>query len=565
MASPGSLVDKIDALRRFVEVVDGYVPEQRLATVRAVASRAGERLSLSREHTVVALAGATGSGKSSIFNALAGLDASPVGLRRPTTGAAHACVWEPDGAGELLDWLDVAPSRRFDQETALNSDDEKALRGLVLLDLPDLDSVDSSHRIEVDRLLTLVDLVVWVLDPQKYADRLVHRQYLEQFRRHRDVTVVLLNQADILGPADTEQCLADLVRLLDADGLAGVPTLATSTIGPPGLGPLREILERTVAARLAALRRLAADVDTVVVDLAPLVEVEPPQWALADDAVESGVVRALTDALSHAAGVPVVAVATQKAYRHRAIRAMGWPVARWLRRLRPDPLSRLRLGGRTVDGRAEPGAAADGAVASEVAPVGATSVPPAAPVAQAAVGLALRTLAERAGGALPAPWPAAVLAAARSRRDDLADALDMAIARTDLGLSRRRQWWRVVGALQWLAALVTLVGLLWLAVRFGLLALGLPELLPAPRAGRMPLPTLLFLGGLLAGLLVSVIVRPLIGLAARRARARATRRMRAAVRDVATEMVITPVRRVLHAYRDARAALWAVGDGQPSH
>ena len=57
--------------------------------------RAGARLALSRDHTVVALAGATGSGKSSLFNALARLELSPVGVRRPTTGVAHACVWGP--------------------------------------------------------------------------------------------------------------------------------------------------------------------------------------------------------------------------------------------------------------------------------------------------------------------------------------------------------------------------------------------------------------------------------------------------------------------------------------
>ena len=55
-----------------------------------LARRAGERLRLSGSHTVVALAGATGSGKSSLFNALAGGRLSAVGVRRPTTGVAHA-------------------------------------------------------------------------------------------------------------------------------------------------------------------------------------------------------------------------------------------------------------------------------------------------------------------------------------------------------------------------------------------------------------------------------------------------------------------------------------------
>ena len=72
----------------------------------------------------------------------------------------------------------------------------------MLLDLPDFDSVEASHRVEADRLLALVDLMVWVLDPQKYADKVVHRRYLAQFGRHRDITVVALNQADLLSPAD---------------------------------------------------------------------------------------------------------------------------------------------------------------------------------------------------------------------------------------------------------------------------------------------------------------------------------------------------------------------------
>ncbi len=311
-----SVVDRVEALRRFLRAVEDHLPEQRLACARTIVDRAGERLSLSREHSVVALAGATGSGKSSLFN---------------------ACVWGPERAGELLDWLAVPPARRFRRESALDGEDERTLRGLVLLDLPDFDSVEEAHRVEVDRLLTLVDLVVWVLDPQKYADRVVHEQYLAQFHRHRDVTVVVLNQADLLGPADTERCLDDLERLLVKDGLAGVRVLATSAVDRPGIQPLRELLERTVAARQAALRRLGADVDGVVADLAPLVAPEA-----AEDTVDRDSVRALTGALARAAGVPVVASATARAYRHRAIGTMGWPVSRWLRKLgqggdrRPD-------------------------------------------------------------------------------------------------------------------------------------------------------------------------------------------------------------------------------------
>ncbi|WP_240942082.1 GTPase [Planosporangium thailandense] len=532
---PSDVPERVNALRRLLRAVDGHLPEQRLAAARTVVDHAGERLRLSGEHCVVALAGATGSGKSSLFNALTRLQLSPVGVRRPTTGVAHACVWGPDNSGELLDWLGVPPSRRFRRESALDGDDERTLRGLILLDLPDFDSVEQSHRVEVDRLLSLVDLVVWVLDPQKYADRVVHTQYLAQFSEHRDVTVVVLNQADRLQPADVTRCVDDLKRLLVADGLDGVPVFATSAVERPGALPLRELLESTVAKRQAALLRIGGDVDGVVADLAPLFEPEA-----AEHTVDRETVETLTGALAAAGGVPVVADAARRAYTHRAVGAVGWPVSRWLRRLRPDPLRRLRLG--------------DAKESDEKEPIAATSVPPAAPAERAAVGLALRALGERAGAGLPDPWPAVILAAARSRADDLPDALDTAIARADLGMDRRPLWWRLVGGLQWLVALAALVGLLWLAVRYVFFALGLPEL-PGPHVGRVPLATVLLVGGLVAGLLVSIVARPLIRFGARRAQARVQNRLRTAVKEVARDLVVAPVREVLHAYADARSAL----------
>ncbi|GIJ50767.1 hypothetical protein Val02_76530 [Virgisporangium aliadipatigenens] len=534
------LVSRVEALNAFLQTVTGAVPEATLGKAREVVTKAGKRLALSRDHTVVALAGATGSGKSSLFNAIAKLQLSQVGVRRPTTGLAHVCVWGPDRAKPLLDWLGVPSGRRFSRESALDGDDEAALRGMVLVDLPDFDSVHESHRAEVDRLLELVDLVVWVLDPQKYADKVVHEQYLSRFTRHRDITVVVLNQADLLGQTDAERVVADLRRLLDADGLVDVPVVITSAVTAPGTGALRHALEYGVSSRQGLLRRLTADVKAVAEDLAPLVSVEAGEAALDRDTV-----RRLSDALADAAGVPAVVEATEQAYLHRAGRAMGWPLVRWFRRMRPDPLRRLHLGG---------------AGQAEVVP--ASSLPTSTAAEKAAVALAGRAVADRAvsthgsGGvrALPEPWPAALLAAARSKLHDVPDALDVAITRTDLGLAEHRLWWRVVGIVQWVAAAVALVGLAWLGVRLLWLVLGLPDL-PAPTYGGIPLPTAMLAGGLLFGLLLSVVVRPLITIGARRARRSADKKLRNAVANVAAEMIVEPVRAVLGSYGRARETL----------
>jgi GTP-binding protein EngB required for normal cell division len=534
------LVERLDALSRFLRVVDPYLPDSDLVAAHTLVERAGSRLALSQDHTVVALAGSTGSGKSSLFNALARLKLSPVGVRRPTTGVAHACVWGPlEPANRLLDWIGVLPRQRFIRESALDGDDEAALRGLVLLDLPDFDSVERGHRLEVDRLLGLVDQVVWVVDPQKYGDRILHNAYLRQFRAHADITIVVLNQADRLSTADTEVVLADLKRLLEEDGLVEAPVMATSAKQPGMLTELRETLEKTVAERQAALRRLSGDLDTVSEQLA--VMIGPPA---AEDEVDRATVRQLADALAASAGVPAVAAATANAYRHRAAASTGWPVLRGLRRFRPDPLRRLHLT-ETV------------ATSAETGVVPRTSLPEADAAQKSAVGLTVRAVAARASAPLPEVWSAPLNAAARSRTGDLPDALDRAVATTDLGLDRRPLWWRAVGLLQWALVLAAVAGLGWLLVGYGLRALGLPPV-EYPKVGEVPLPTLLLLGGLILGVLLWLLLKPIVNWGARRARRRAEQRLRAAIMAVAREYVVAPVREVLNSYAQAREALTAV-------
>lgn len=539
-----ALLSRVRGLELFLRAAEQHLPEQQLVPARTLVERASARLALSRDHTVVALAGSTGSGKSSLFNALARLELSRVGVRRPTTGATHACVWgPPESAAGLLDWLGVLPRHRFVRESPLDGDDEAPLRGLVLLDLPDFDSVEQTHRHEVNRLLGLVDLVIWVLDPQKYADRVVHEGYLRHFNRHRDVTVVVLNQIDRLPDADLPHVLDHLRRLLETDGLGGARLLAASAADLRGTAELRTLLERAVAQRQAALQRLAGDVDAVVDRLGELVGP-----AVAEDWIDRATVTRLTDALTDAAGVPVVAEAAERAYRTRAAAVAGWPILRGLRRLRPDPLRRLR--------RAQRAQGSDSAAASAATPDATPDTPLPAAAQRSAVSLAVRVVADRAAEPLPAAWPNAAAAAARSRLDELPDALDRAVASADLGLDRKPLWWRLIGALQWLVTLAAVAGLGWLVTGYALRALEVREL-TYPALGPVPVPTALLAGGLLLGALIALLTKPIVNRAARRTRRRAEARLRAAVDEVGREHVVAPVRAVLRAYAEARDAFLA--------
>jgi len=96
------VLTKIEALEDATEAGHGRLDQVVLSEASQIVDRAGQRLRMSGDLTVVALAGATGSGKSSLFNALTGLDLAAIGTRRPTSSMPLACVWGEEPAGELL-------------------------------------------------------------------------------------------------------------------------------------------------------------------------------------------------------------------------------------------------------------------------------------------------------------------------------------------------------------------------------------------------------------------------------------------------------------------------------
>src|SRR5690606_30735070 len=131
-----------------------------------------------------------------------GLDLAEVGYLRPTTSEPLACAWGPAGATELLDWIGVARRDQISRRSVLDAPRDDAFEGLVLLDLPDHDSVVLANQEIVDHVARYADLFVWVLDPQKYADAAIHARYLRPLATHKDSSVIVLNQADRLSETD---------------------------------------------------------------------------------------------------------------------------------------------------------------------------------------------------------------------------------------------------------------------------------------------------------------------------------------------------------------------------
>lgn len=517
----GALRTRLDALNELVglsrtRLETDTLAEAGLAEAGRVLDEAAARQRLSARHTVVAVAGPTGSGKSSLFNALAGVPVSETGLRRPTTSAPIALSWSEGSAG-LLDRLAV-PSRLRRRPLAGGAADEE-LQGLVLIDLPDHDSAVTAHRDQVDRVLGLVDAVIWVVDPEKYADAVLHERYLRPLAGHAEVTFVVLNQIDRLGGEAADIVLDDLRRLLDEDGMAlgehgepGATVLALSALTGEGVGELRELLGRFVQERTAPARRLSADVDAAAARLRPAY-VSDGQTGLGERARE-----AFAGRLAVAVGATAAGEAAERVWRRGAIRACGTP---WLRLYRW--YERVRWHGSTDPRLKTP-------VEDEL-------------TARQRVEQAVRTVADEASRGLPAPWAQAVREAAARGAEGLPEALDELTVTIGDPAARppRPAWWPAAVLAQVLMTFLQIFGALWLVGQ--IVGVVEPGLLP---------PVLIMIGGIVGGPLVEWACAAAVKGPARRYGQEAERKLREAAAACGRARVLDPISAELMRYREVR-------------
>jgi len=457
---------------------------------RETLAAARTRLGFPGTAFVCALAGGTGAGKSSLLNALAGREISRPGPIRPVTDEPVA--WVPaDAAGELgplLRWVGV--------ERVVGHSDPR-FGELCLLDLPDYDSVEAAHRATVDQVLPRVDAVCWVLDPEKYNDRVLHEDYLRPLAHHADRAVFVVNRRDVIGDDRQVAALtADLRRTLAADGISGRPVFVVAADPPDGSGhgeleDLRAWLSERLKAKAVVTERLAADCRQRGVELARLAGLE-----------------------GSGAGRPLVGEDARAQARRRAVAAARSAVdVEGVRRAcRRRTLAEARAAGAGPFGRLL-AAVARARGAGERGPASARSIDPAAYArAWRSRSTLSRTvnpvhdLLRRAATAAPPALRAEVMGLARPDRleERLTEAIDGAVAAGTVDHARppRSVLWPLIGLLQTLVTVAFAAGLLWYLTLYlaGRASADLPDL---PTVRDVPVPLLLVVGGLLAGWLLA--------------------------------------------------------------
>lgn len=253
----------LDAIDLVLARAGGVVPDSILDDALQYAGEIRQRRGFLGETLVLAIAGGTGTGKSSLVNALAGEIITSVSVLRPHTDEPFAVVPEnPEPAvSVLLDTLGI----EYRHEHA-------AFQRTAIIDLPDVDSIADWHRERVEALIPKVDGVIWLFDPDKYRDPIVHDEFLAQLAAHKSQFIFALNKIDKLRPDDLKTVRQDLFETLAADGYPR-PALFALAADPPGASPrgidlFREHVTERIDTKSVMLRKVIRDAAGIVKEIA---------------------------------------------------------------------------------------------------------------------------------------------------------------------------------------------------------------------------------------------------------------------------------------------------------
>lgn len=592
----------VASLKDAISYGEGRVPETVLLDAAETLERLSQRRELSTEHTVIGFFGATGSGKSTLFNAIAGQNIALSAPTRPTTSTVQAAIWEAEGSEELLDWLGIN-KRVYPQTLALAAEGEATegneaggnnksaggvaapnavtepapglfnrirravggrgemrtrTGGLILLDMPDFDSVTTTNRDLAARMMRYVDVLVWVVDPQKYADAVIHRDFMVPLAASGAQALCVLNQADKLAPAEVPAVLASLTRLLQAEGteahLLAAPIAVSARTGE-GVDVLRDLLAQVAAAKSLSLQRTDAQLHATASQLRTYAGGEGTvlAGAYALDAEQK-----LVKACYSSSQAEQVLEAATASYRRAAGQRTGWILTRWMSRLKADPLRRLHLGQQEETksaSKAEKSAGMLGSDSENAPELVASSLPPLSAAQKAGMANAVRQYSKQMAARIDEPWKRSMKEAALSREAELPELLERDMVRIDYGLGRTRAPWVIFNALQWIALLSALVGVGWLTLISGMayLQIQLPPA-PTPEGSPVPLPTLLLLLGILLGIASAGVGRLLTAMGSRYYARKLRGRLQTGVEKAVQSCVVAPVQleaKRLTSYRKA--------------
>jgi predicted GTPase len=136
---------------------------------------------------IVAFMGGTGVGKSSLLNRLAGKAIAKAGIERPTS--REVTLFHHQGIA-----IQHLPEKLPIEKIRIAQHDDEAKKNIVWIDMPDFDSTEQSNKTQVFEWLPHIDVLIYVVSPERYRDEKAWRLLMSEGNRH--AWLFVLNQWD---------------------------------------------------------------------------------------------------------------------------------------------------------------------------------------------------------------------------------------------------------------------------------------------------------------------------------------------------------------------------------
>jgi hypothetical protein len=136
---------------------------------------------------IVAFMGGTGVGKSSLLNRLAGKAIARAGIERPTSREVTLYHHHSVSIKHLPEQLPLA-------QIKIAEHDNESRKNVIWIDMPDFDSTEQSNKHQVLEWLPHIDVLIYVVSPERYRDEKAWRLLLAEGGRH--AWLFVLNQWD---------------------------------------------------------------------------------------------------------------------------------------------------------------------------------------------------------------------------------------------------------------------------------------------------------------------------------------------------------------------------------
>ncbi len=184
---------------------DGWIDQQQVLLLTVAPENSANELFAEKieRPLIVAFLGGTGVGKSSLLNNLAGQEIAKAGVERPTSLEVTLYHHQSVQLHQLDETFPL-------QDIKIATHTEESNKHVVWIDMPDFDSTEEKNKDIVMQWLPFVDVLMYVVSPERYRDNKAWQLLLAEGASH--AWLFVMNQWDRAQPAQFDDFKQQLAK-----------------------------------------------------------------------------------------------------------------------------------------------------------------------------------------------------------------------------------------------------------------------------------------------------------------------------------------------------------------